>query len=61
MGSAEGCFANANLNNHRHSTDLKDEGLGDGIKLDLSMSSSIYTNNGTVRPKSISILALIRI
>ena len=61
MGSTNGCFANANLSNHRHSADLKDEGMGDGINFDASRSSAVYTNNGTIRPQSISVLVLLRL
>ena len=33
----------------------------DGFSINANLSSSIYTNNGTIRPRSISVLVLLKL
>ena len=63
MGTFGGCFKSASIQtSHIHSAqNLLDQGVGDGIKIDPSLVSPIYVTKGTVRPKSISVLVLIRL
>ena len=63
MGTFGGCFKSAGIqNSHIHrAQNLLDQGVGDGIKIDPSLVSPIYVTKGTVRPKSISVLVLIRL
>lgn len=63
MGTFSGCFTTANVStSHIHSaSNLTDQGMGDGIKLDPSLVSPIYVTNGTVRPNSLSVLVLLKL